>query len=70
MVVFSHAGLHVCIALSCVQQLSVYVASEIDAVTKQVEEWYDILFPKYKKGGYIVWKLTVNPTYSKFNTSI
>ena len=64
MVVFSHAGVHVCIALSCVQQLSVYAASEIHAVTKQVEERYDILFPKYKTGGYIVRKLSIQHTVS------
>ena len=27
------------------------------AVTKKGEERYDIVFPKYKKGGYIVWKV-------------
>ena len=35
------------------------------AVTKEGKERYNILFPKFKKGGYIVRKLTVQPTYSK-----
>lgn len=34
-------------------------------MTLQGDERYDILFPKYKKGGHIVRKVTVNPTYSK-----
>ena len=38
-------------------------AGRKQAVTK---ERYDILFPKYKKGGYIVRKVTVDPTYSKY----
>ena len=33
------------------------------ATTKQGEERYDVVFPKYKKGGYIVRKVTVDPTY-------
>lgn len=33
--------------------------------TLKGEERYDILFPKYKKGGHIVRKVTVDPTYSK-----
>ena len=40
-------------------------ASREQAVTSQGEERYDILFPKYKRGGHIVRKVTVNPTYSK-----
>ena len=36
-------------------------------MTLQGEERYDILFPKYKKGGHIVRKVTVNPTYSKLS---
>ena len=35
------------------------------ATTKQGEEQYDVGFPKYKKGGYIVRKVTVDPTYRK-----
>ena len=35
------------------------------AVTKQVKEQSDIVFPKYKKGGYIVCKVTVDQTYGK-----
>ena len=31
------------------------------------EERFDIMFPKYKKGGHIVRKVTVNPTYSKYH---
>ena len=29
------------------------------------DERYDILFPKYKKGGHSVRKVTVDPAYSK-----
>ena len=39
-------------------------SSRDQAVTKEGKERY-ILFPKFKKGGYIVRKLTVDPTYSK-----
>lgn len=35
------------------------------AVTKQGAKRYDIVFPKYKKGGYIVKKILLNATYSK-----
>ena len=35
------------------------------AVTKQGKEQFDIVFPKYKKGGYIVRKVTVDQTYGK-----
>lgn len=35
------------------------------AVTKAGEPRYDIVFPKYKKGGYIVKKVTNDPTYGK-----
>ena len=31
------------------------------AVTKEGDEQYDIVFPKYKKGGYIVRKLVQKP---------
>ena len=33
--------------------------------TKEGEEQYDIVFPKYKKGGYIVKKVISNPTYAE-----
>ena len=33
------------------------------AVTKKGEERYDIVFPKYKKGGHIVQKVLTDPTY-------
>ena len=33
------------------------------ALTKEGEEQYDIVFPKYKKGGYIVQKVVEKPTY-------
>ena len=39
------------------------------AVTKEGKESYEIVFPKYKKGGYITRKITVDPTYSEFNPS-
>ena len=35
------------------------------AVTKKGEERY-IIYPKYKKGGYIVRKVVQNPTYGRF----
>ena len=41
-------------------------SSREQAITKEDEERYDLVFPKYKKGGYIVKRVTVNPTYSKF----
>ena len=40
-------------------------SSRDQAVTKEGKERYNILFPKFKKGGYIVRKLTADPTYSK-----
>jgi hypothetical protein len=33
------------------------------AVTKEGDEQYDVVFPKYKKGGYIVRKVVEKPTY-------
>lgn len=35
------------------------------AVTKKGEECYEIVFPKYKKGGYIVKKVTKSPTFGE-----
>ena len=35
------------------------------AVTKQGTRRYDVVFPKYRKGGYIVKKILVNATYGK-----
>ena len=35
------------------------------AVTKEGEECYGIVFPKYKKGGYIVKKVTISPTFGE-----
>ena len=40
-------------------------SSRDQAVTHDGKERYDINFPKYKKGGYIVRKVTVEATYSK-----
>ena len=34
-------------------------------MTKKGEERYDIVFPKYKKGGYIVRKAVQDPTYGR-----
>jgi hypothetical protein len=42
-------------------------ANREQAVTKQGEQQYGIVFPKYKKGGYIVRKVFKNPTYGRFN---
>lgn len=33
--------------------------------TKSGEKRYSVLYPKYKKGGYIVRKVSVDPTYCK-----
>ena len=41
-------------------------ASRKQAVTAKGEERYDILYPKFKKGGHIVRKVTVNPTYREY----
>ena len=38
------------------------------AVTKAGKPGYDIVFPKYKKGSYIVKKVTKDPTYGKLVT--
>lgn len=35
------------------------------ALTKQGSKRFDVIFPKYKKGGYVVQKVLVNATYSK-----
>ena len=35
------------------------------AVTKHGDQCYDIVFPKYKKGGYVVHKVIIDPTYGK-----
>ena len=35
------------------------------AVTKEGKDCYEIVFPKFKKGGYIVRKVTVKPTYGE-----
>ena len=42
--------------------------SREQAVTKKGEERYDILFPKYKKGGYIVRKVVQGPTSGALST--
>ena len=36
------------------------------AVTAEGRQRYDINFPKFKKGGYIVRKVTVEATYSEW----
>ena len=38
-------------------------ANRNQAVTKQGTKRYDVVFPKYKKGGYVVKKILVNATY-------
>ena len=40
-------------------------SSRQQAVTRCGEKRYSIMFPKFKKGGYIVRKVTVEPTYCK-----
>ena len=40
-------------------------ANRQEATTKDGEDRYDIVFPKYKKGGYVVRKVTADPTFSK-----
>ena len=41
-------------------------ANRKQAQTKGGEDRYDVIFPKYKKGGYVVRKIVQNPTYSRF----
>ena len=38
------------------------------AVTTKGEERYDIVFPKYKRGGYVVRKVLKDPTYGNLCT--
>lgn len=40
-------------------------ANRKQAVTKKGEERYDIVFPKYKKGGYVVRKVVEDPTFGE-----
>lgn len=42
-------------------------SSRDQAVTKGGDRRFDIVFPKYKKGGHVVKKVTKDPTYSKSN---
>lgn len=42
-------------------------ASRKQAVNAKGQEHYDILYPNYKKGGHIVRKVTVNPTYREYS---
>ena len=35
------------------------------ATTKHGEARYDLIFPKYRKGGYVVRKVTETATYGK-----
>ena len=37
----------------------------MQAVTEGGEKRYEVIFPKFKKGGHTVRKVTVDPTYSK-----
>ena len=38
-------------------------SSRSQAVTKQGTRRYDVVYPKYKKGGYVVKKILENATY-------
>ena len=38
-------------------------ANREQAVSQAGEPRYDLVFPKYKKGGYVVKKITKDPTY-------
>lgn len=40
-------------------------SAQDQATTASNEECFEILYPKYKKGGHIVRKILVDPTYSK-----
>lgn len=40
-------------------------ASRDQATTKEGEVQYNVMFPKYKKGDYVVREVTVDPTYGK-----
>ena len=57
------------ISLYCRIQLAVLCFNEnsnrAQATTKQGEARYDIIFPKYRKGGYVVRKVTEDATYGK-----
>lgn len=37
------------------------------AMTKEGEYCYDIIYPKYKKGGYVVKQVVKHPTYGKYS---
>lgn len=39
-------------------------ANRKQATTAEGEERFDVLFPKYKAGGYVVKKVKVEPTFS------
>ena len=38
------------------------------AITKKGEQRYDLIFPEYKKGGHVVRKVKVDPTYSEYTS--
>ena len=40
-------------------------SNQKQAITKKGERQFSIVFPKYKKGGYIVKKVTEEATYGK-----
>ena len=58
------------ITSSCRQQLAALHfnenSSRAQATTSQGEARYNIIFPKYKKGGYTVRKVTEDASYGKY----
>lgn len=42
-------------------------ANRQQAVTAEGDERFDVVFPKYKAGGYVVKKVKVDPTFSKLD---
>ena len=40
-------------------------ANRKQATTLEGKERFDVLFPKYKAGGYVVKRVKVDPTFSK-----
>ena len=66
---YSYIIITVLIVLTCRLQLAALHfnenANREQALTKQGTRRYDLVFPKYKKGGYVVKKVLVNASYGK-----
>ena len=62
--------IHICICdfLNRLQLATLHFnenTNRVQAVMKQGTRRYDVVFPKYKKGGYMVKKVLTNATYGK-----